>query len=81
MRISNVIHAVDTHVGGEPGRVIVGGVLDVPGNTMFEKMVYLSTMCGPSLRIELASYGLELSMVGSLDTMARAFPSSPRRTD
>jgi len=43
MRVSNVIHAVDTHVGGEPGRVIVGGVLDVPGSTMFEKMRYLET--------------------------------------
>ena len=41
MRISNMIHAVDTHVCGEPGRVIVGGVLDVPGSTMFEKMTYL----------------------------------------
>ncbi len=43
MRISNLIHAVDTHVCGEPGRVIVGGVLDVPGTTMFEKMRYLET--------------------------------------
>lgn len=43
MRVSNVIHAVDTHVCGEPGRVIVGGVLDVPGSTMFEKMRYLET--------------------------------------
>src|SRR5207248_4889718 len=29
------------HAGGEPGRVITGGVLDVPGKTMFEKRVYL----------------------------------------
>jgi len=36
-----MIQAVDTHVCGEPGRVIVGGVLDVPGSTMFEKMTYL----------------------------------------
>jgi proline racemase len=36
-----MIHAVDTHVGGEPGRVIVGGVRDVPGGSMFEKMQYL----------------------------------------
>ena len=43
MRVSNVVHAVDTHVCGEPGRVIVGGVLDVPGATMFEKMQYLET--------------------------------------
>jgi len=41
MRFTNMIHAVDTHVCGEPARVIVGGVLDVPGHTMFEKMQYL----------------------------------------
>ena len=41
MRVTNVVHAVDTHACGEPGRVIVGGVLDVPGATMFDKMSYL----------------------------------------
>ncbi|HJU57352.1 MAG TPA: proline racemase family protein [Actinomycetota bacterium] len=35
------ITAVDAHACGEPGRVIVDGVPDVPGNTMFEKMVHL----------------------------------------
>ena len=38
MRFESMINAVDLHCCGEPGRVIVGGVLDVPGNTMFEKM-------------------------------------------
>ena len=41
VRLSGMIIAVDAHAGGEPGRVIVGGVLDVPGATMFEKRVYL----------------------------------------
>jgi proline racemase len=41
MRLSRMIQAVDTHACGEPGRVIVGGVLDVPGTTMFEKMLHL----------------------------------------
>ena len=41
MRLSNLIYAVDAHAGGEPGRVIVGGGLDVPGATMFEKMCHL----------------------------------------
>ena len=41
MRFSSLISAVDAHAAGEPGRVITGGVLDVPGKTMFEKMVYL----------------------------------------
>ncbi|MGC8633521.1 MAG: proline racemase family protein [Candidatus Limnocylindrales bacterium] len=39
MRFANGIVAVDAHAGGEPGRVIIGGVLDVPGATMFEKML------------------------------------------
>jgi len=43
MRISKMIQAVDAHACGEPGRVIVGGVLDVPGKSMYEKMVYLRT--------------------------------------
>ena len=41
MRTSHVIHAVDCHACGEPGRVIVGGVLDVPGASMYGKMCYL----------------------------------------
>ncbi len=41
MRFSRMIHAVDLHAAGEHGRVIVGGVSDVPGATMFEKMTYL----------------------------------------
>jgi proline racemase len=41
MRMSRVIQAVDAHACGEPGRVIVGGVLDVPGATMFDKMQHL----------------------------------------
>jgi len=41
MRIAQMLQAVDAHACGEPGRVIVGGVLDVPGATMFEKMRYL----------------------------------------
>jgi proline racemase len=35
-----MIQAVDAHACGEPGRVIVGGVLDVPGATMYDKMCY-----------------------------------------
>src|ERR1700683_5527735 len=41
MHLSNMIQAVDLHACGEPGRVIVGGVLDVPGKTMLEKALYL----------------------------------------
>jgi proline racemase len=42
MRFSKLIHAVDLHACGEPGRVITGGVLDVPGRSMFEKMQYFA---------------------------------------
>jgi len=38
-----MITAVDAHACGEPGRVITGGVLDVPGRTMFEKKCWLET--------------------------------------
>ena len=41
MRLARMIQAVDAHACGEPGRVIVGGVLDVPGATMFDKMQHL----------------------------------------
>lgn len=43
MRFSSLITAVDAHACGEPGRVITGGVLDVPGQTMFEKKNWLAT--------------------------------------
>jgi proline racemase len=42
MRLSSMITAVDLHACGEPGRVIVGGVRDVPGRSMFEKMQHLA---------------------------------------
>jgi proline racemase len=43
------IVAVDAHAAGEPGRVIVGGVRDVPGATMFDKMQHLAE-CHDDLR-------------------------------
>ena len=44
-----MIEAIDLHACGEPGRVIVGGVPDVPGTTMFEKMQHLASR-GDGLR-------------------------------
>jgi proline racemase len=41
MRLDRVIRVVDAHAGGEPGRVIVSGVHDVPGATMLEKRDHL----------------------------------------
>ena len=50
MIIKNMINAVDLHACGEPGRVITGGILDVPGNSMFDKMKHLSNQMD-SLRL------------------------------
>ena len=36
-----MITAIEAHAGGEPGRVITGGVPDVPGVTMLAKQRYL----------------------------------------
>jgi proline racemase len=41
LRLGSRIEAVDAHAAGEPGRVIVGGVEHVPGDTMFDKMTWL----------------------------------------
>jgi proline racemase len=41
VKLSDRIQVVDTHVCGEPGRVIVGGVGEIPGATLFEKMTFL----------------------------------------
>jgi proline racemase len=41
MRLDKVIHCVDAHAEGEPSRIVVGGVLDVPGETMLDKLRHL----------------------------------------
>ena len=41
LRLGPAIRAIDLHAAGEPGRVIVDGVEDVPGGTMFEAMIWL----------------------------------------
>ena len=41
MRFDRMITAVEAHAGGEPGRVITSGVIDVPGETMFAKRQHL----------------------------------------
>lgn len=43
MQFTNMISAVEAHACGEPGRVIIGGVVNVPGKTMFEKQKWLET--------------------------------------
>src|SRR5690625_2845130 len=36
-----VIRTVDTHTGGDPTRILISGLPDVPGNTMLEKKNYI----------------------------------------
>ncbi len=43
MRFSRMINVVGVHAAGELNEVITGGVLNVPGRTVFEKMRYLET--------------------------------------
>jgi proline racemase len=43
MQFTSMISAVDAHACGEPGRVIIGGVVNVPGKTMFDKQKWLET--------------------------------------
>jgi proline racemase len=41
MHFSRKLDIVGVHAEGEVGDVIVGGVLDVPGSTMYDKMIYM----------------------------------------
>ena len=41
MHFSRKLDVVGVHAEGEVGDVIVGGVLDVPGATMYDKMIYM----------------------------------------
>ncbi|MGF6473048.1 proline racemase family protein [Paraburkholderia youngii] len=41
MRWNRTFTMVGCHAEGEVGNVITGGLIDVPGNTMFDKMIYL----------------------------------------
>jgi len=43
MRFNKVLTVVDCHAEGESGQVITGGVGQIPGETMFDKRVYLET--------------------------------------
>ena len=41
MRSLRTAHLVGAHAEGEVGNVVVGGVIDVPGRTMLEKIEHL----------------------------------------
>ncbi len=42
MRWKKTLTMVEAHAEGEIGRVVTGGVLDIPGGTMLEKMTYIN---------------------------------------
>jgi proline racemase len=52
MFASDPILAYDAHACGEHGRVITGGVPEIPGTTMFEKMCWLRSH-GDALRLRM----------------------------
>ena len=54
MRWNRTIQTIDVHCAGEIGRVITGGVLNIPGATMAEKLTHLNTV-DDSLRRWLCS--------------------------
>lgn len=54
MRFARTIQTVDVHCAGEVGRVITGGVLNIPGATMADKLHHLNTV-DDSLRRWLCS--------------------------
>lgn len=54
MRWHRTLQTVDVHCAGEIGRVITGGVLNIPGATMAEKLLHLNTV-DDSLRRWLCS--------------------------
>src|SRR5688572_6120666 len=41
MRWKRALTVVGVHAEGEYGKVVTGGIVDVPGKTMFDKMVHL----------------------------------------
>ena len=54
MRWSRSLQTIDVHCAGEIGRVIVSGVLDIPGATMADKLNHINTV-DDSLRKLLCS--------------------------
>ena len=54
MRWKRALQTVDVHCEGEIGRVVTGGVLDIPGNTMAAKLAHINEV-DDSLRRFLCS--------------------------
>jgi len=54
MRWTRTLQLVDVHCAGEIGRVVTGGIMDVPGKTMADKLHHINTV-DDSLRRLLCS--------------------------
>lgn len=41
MNFNRLLSVIDAHTGGNPERVVIGGVPPIPGKTMLEKAKYM----------------------------------------
>ncbi|MDX1808064.1 MAG: proline racemase family protein [Sulfurospirillaceae bacterium] len=59
MKTKHVIQIIDTHAGGDVSRIVIGGIKDIPADTVRGKMEYLSQYAD-GLRVALLSepYGI-----------------------
>jgi len=46
MRWNRTVNVIGAHAEGEVGRVVTGGVLDIPGDTVLDKLIYLQSNDG-----------------------------------
>ena len=46
MRWSKTLTLVEAHADGEVGRVVTGGLIDLPGETMLDKMNHINEVDG-----------------------------------
>ncbi|MEM7347374.1 MAG: proline racemase family protein, partial [Chloroflexota bacterium] len=53
MNWSRALTIIGAHAEGEVGRVITGGVLDIPGDTMVDKMTHINTVDDSLVRFTL----------------------------
>lgn len=44
MRWKKTVTMVEAHAEGEVGRIVTGGIIDIPGKTMLDKMTYINTV-------------------------------------
>ena len=73
MRFSRTLHVVDAHAEGESGKVVIGGLGPVPGESMFDKRRHLEE------RLDQLRKLLLFEPRGAMWHNANmVFPSSPR---